>query len=1080
MRISSIVPAAAALAAVGAAAATLALAGTARAATFDSAAVSGLGIRNIGSARMSGRISAIAGRQEKDGKVTLFIGAASGGVWKSTDGGTSFQPVFDKQPVQSIGAIALDPSHPNVVWVGTGESWTRNSVSIGDGIYKSTDGGENWSNVGLPNSERVARIVVDPKNGNIVYACVPGKLWSDSADRGLYRTSDGGAHWSLILPGRNLSTGCSSVTLDPTNPRVLMAGMWDFRRKGWTFRSGGDGPNAPSGSALYRSADGGNHWTRMTPSTNRGLPKGPWGRVEVAIAPSNAKTVYAFIEGVRSALFISQDGGRTWEEGDRSQRMVWRPFYFSRIVIDPSDDKRLFKMNLSVIVSDDGGHSFTNSSGGSHGDWHDIWINPRNSKYIVGGDDGGLWISYDGGTKWWKGANLPISQFYHVSLDNKDPYQVYGGLQDNSTWVGDSAYPGGITNDRWENLYGGDGFWAFPDPKDPNFVYAEAQGGTIGRVNRLTHESRDIQPKAGYHEKLRFNWNTPIALSPNEPGTIYIGSQFLFRSHDQGNTWERISPDLSTNDPQKQRQEESGGITVDNSAAETHTTIYSISESPKNGNVIWVGTDDGNIQVTQDGGKTWNNVVGNITGLPKASWVSWVEASRYDPATAYVAIDRHTFGDMGTYAYRTTDFGRTWQPLVSPQTAGVRGYAHVIKEDAVNRNLLFLGTEFGLWTSVDGGGSWAAFKPDNFPAVPVRDLMLQTRDHDLVIATHGRGMWIVDDISPLRAMSAKTLDSSAAFLAGRPVQQRIEGNGGWADGDASYAGENPPAGALINYFLRTRQVIGKLTVEILDSSGAVVDTVSPGIRKGLNRIEWTMRTKPPRVPPAAQLAGASTQGPRFLPGTYAVRLTRAGEAITMPLTVELDRRASYTVADRKAQFDAANRIKALFGRMSDLVDQIVALRAQAAASGAKLRAGDPLRAQLTQFSDRADALRKQVVATKEGGAITGEERLREQADYDYGAIMSTEGAPTAYALARIDTLERELSDVEASFSALTKDDLAPLNDKLRAKSLPALTVAAATTDRNAARGGPVDALFRGIVGSQFRGALGSLMLRSDR
>jgi len=1060
---------AAASAAIAATAAALALAGIAHAATFDSAAVSGLGMRNIGSAAMSGRISAIAGRQEKDGKVTLFIGAASGGVWKSTDGATSFQPVFDKEPVQSIGAIALDPSHPNVVWVGTGESWTRNSVSIGDGVYKSTDGGENWTNVGLPGSERVARIVVDPKNGNVVYACVPGKLWSDSADRGLYRTTDGGAHWSLILPGRNLSTGCSSVTMDPANPRVLMAGMWDFRRKGWTFRSGGDGPNAPSGSALYRSTDGGTHWTRMTPATNRGLPTGPWGRVEVAIAPSNRQTVYAFIEGVRSALFISQNGGRTWQEGDRSQRMVWRPFYFSRIVIDPSDDKRLFKMNLNMIVSDDGGHSFADSSGGAHGDWHDIWINPKNSKYIVGGDDGGLWISYDGGTKWWKGANLPISQFYHVSLDNKDPYQVYGGLQDNSTWVGDSAYPGGITNDRWENLYGGDGFWAYPDPKGPNSAYAEAQGGTIGRVNRQTHESRDIQPKAGYHEKLRFNWNTPIALSPNEPGTIYIGSQFLFRSRDQGNTWERISPDLSTNDPQKQRQEESGGITVDNSAAETHTTIYSISESPKNGNVIWVGTDDGNIQVTQDGGKSWTNVVGNIAGLPKASWVSWVEASRYDPATAYVAIDRHTFGDMGTYAYRTTDFGKTWQPLVSPQTAGVRGYAHVIKEDAVDRNLLFLGTEFGLWTSVDGGGTWAAFKPDNFPAVAVRDLMLQTRDHDLVIATHGRGMWIVDDISPLRAMSAQTLDSDVAFLAGRPVQQRIEGNGGWANGDAAYAGENPPQGALINYFLRTRQVIGKLTLEILDSSGAVVDTVSPGIRKGLNRVEWTMRTKPPRVPPAAQLAGNSTQGPRFLPGTYTVRLTRAGKVYTMPLTVGLDRRATYTLADRTAQFTAATRVKALFGRMSDLVDKIVALRAQAAASGAKLKAADPLRTQLAQFSDNADALRKQVVATKEGGAITGEERLREQADYDYGAIMSTEGAPTAYAVARIDTLDREFSDVETSFAALTKDDLPALNDKLRAKSLPPLTVAAASADLNEARGGRVDALFRGIVGAQFRG-----------
>ncbi|MDQ6932936.1 MAG: sialidase, partial [Candidatus Eremiobacteraeota bacterium] len=807
---------------------------SASAATVDSTAVSGLGIRNIGSAEMSGRIAAIAGRHEKDGKVTLFVGAASGGVWKSTDGGTSFDSIFDRQPVQSIGAIALDPTRPNVVWVGTGESWTRNSVSIGNGIYRSTDGGENWTNMGLPNSERIARILVHPKNGNIVYACVPGKLWSDSADRGLYRTTDAGSHWSRILTGHNLSTGCSSVAMDPRDPKVLIAGLWDFRRKGWTFRSGGEGPNAPSGSALFRSTDGGNHWTKMTSGTNKGLPKGPWGRIEVAIAPSNSKTVYAFIEGVRSALFVSQDGGLTWQERDRSQRMVWRPFYFGRIVVDPTNDKRLFKMNLRMIASDDGGRSFADSSGGSHGDWHDIWIDPNNSKHIIGGDDGGLWLSYDGGTKWWKGGNLPISQFYHVSVDDKDPYQVYGGLQDNSTWVGDSAYPGGITNQRWENLYGGDGFWAFPDPKDPNFVYAEAQGGTIGRVNRRTLESRDIQPKAGYHEKLRWNWNTPIALSPNQPGTIYIGSQFLFRSRDQGNTWDRISPDLTTNDPQKQRQEESGGITVDNSAAETHTTVYSISESPRDGRVIWVGTDDGNIQLTQDAGNSWTNVVGNIAGLPKASWVSWVEASRFNPATAYVAIDRHTFGDMGTYVYRTTDFGRTWTPIVSPQTPGVRGYAHVVKEDTQSPNLLFLGTEFGMWVSTDGGGSWAAFKPGNFPSVAVRDIAVQSRDHDLVIATHGRGMWVVDDISPLRNISAATLDSDVAFLAGRPVQQRVEANGGWPNGDAVFVGANPPQGAVITYFLRQRQVIGKMTIDILDDSGAVVDTVSPGKRKGLN------------------------------------------------------------------------------------------------------------------------------------------------------------------------------------------------------------------------------------------------------
>jgi photosystem II stability/assembly factor-like uncharacterized protein len=1046
----------------------------ASAAPVDSSAVSGLGVRNIGSAEMSGRISAIAGRHEKNGKITLFVGAASGGVWKSSDGGTSFDPVFDKSPVQSIGAIALDPTHPETVWVGTGESWTRNSVSIGDGIYKSTDGGENWTNMGLPNSERIARIIVSPKNGSVVYACVPGKLWSDSPDRGLYRTTDGGTHWSLVLRGGNLSTGCSSVTMDPVHANVLFAGMWDFRRKGWTFRSGGEGPNAPSGSGLYRSEDGGSTWTHLTATTNPGLPKGPWGRIEVAIAPSNAKTVYAFIESVRSALFASSDGGRTWAERDRSQRMVWRPFYFGRFVIDPSNDKRLFKMNLRMIVSDDGGRSFADSAGGSHGDWHDIWIDPTDSKHIVGGDDGGLWLSYDGGTKWWKGNNLPISQFYHVSVDNKDPYQVYGGLQDNSSWVGDSAYPGGITNQRWENLYGGDGFWAFPDPSDPNFAYAEYQGGTIGRIDRRTLQARDIQPKAGYGEKLRWNWNTPIALSPTDPGTIYIGAQFLFRSRDHGSTWERISPDLTTNDPEKQKQEQSGGITVDNSAAETYTTIYSISESPKNGKVIWVGTDDGNIQLTQNGGSTWRNVGADLPGLPKGTWVSWIEASRFDPATAYATIDRHSFGDMGTYLYRTADYGKTWTALVSPQTAGVRGYAHVVREDTLSPNLLFLGTEFGLWISVDAGQSWAAFKPGNFPAVAVRDMVVQGRDSDLVVATHGRGIWIVDDLTPLRNLSERTFASDVTFLPGRPVQQRIRGNGGWADGDAAYSGDNPPDGAVISYYLRSRQVIGKLSIDILDATGTVVDSIAPGKRKGLNRVNWSMLTKPPLVPPAAQIAGNAAQGPRFLPGTYTVRLTKAGQVYTMPLNVGLDRRATFTAADRKAQFDAANRVKGIFRRMSLLVAQINGLRSAADATGAKLAPSDPLRTQLAQLSEHADTLRKLVVATTEGGAITGEERLRENTADVYGAIMATEAAPTAYAVARVEVLDRELADVEKSFASLTSGEMRSVNEKLKAKSLPQLTVVSTVSDVGStvdAGDGAAKTLFRGIVGPWFRGSL---------
>jgi photosystem II stability/assembly factor-like uncharacterized protein len=1052
------------------------------AAPVDSSAVSGLGARNIGSAAMSGRISAIAGRHEKDGKVTLFVGAASGGVWKSTDGGTTFEPIFDKEPVQSIGAIALDPTHPDTIWVGTGESWTRNSVSIGDGIYKSTDGGENWSNVGLPNSERVARIIVSPKDGNVVYACVPGKLWGDSPDRGLYRTTDGGAHWSLVLRGGNLSTGCSSVTMDPANSNVLFAGLWDFRRKGWTFRSGGDGPNAPSGSGLYRSDDGGTTWTPLTAATNAGLPKTPWGRVEVEIAPSNAKTVYAFIESPRSALFVSENGGRTWQERDRSQRMVWRPFYFSRIVVDPTNDQRLFKMNLFMIVSDDGGRSFANSAGGSHGDWHDIWIDPTNSKHIVGGDDGGLWLSYDGGSKWWKGGNLPISQFYHVSVDNKDPYQVYGGLQDNSDWVGDSAYPGGITNERWENLYGGDGFFAFSDPADPNYSYVEAQGGTLARVDRRTLEPRDIQPRAGYGEKLRFNWNTPVALSPNSPGTIYIGAQYLYRSRDHGTTWDRISPDLTTNDPQKQRQEESGGITVDNSAAETYTTIYSISESPRNGNVIWVGTDDGNVQLTRDGGATWSNVTANLPGLPKGTWISWIEASRFDPATAYATVDRHSFSDMGTYLYRTTDFGKTWTELVSPQTPGVRGYAHVVREDTVSPNLLFLGTEFGLWISVDAGQTWAAFKPGNFPAVAVRDMVVQPRDNDLVIATHGRGIWIVDDLSPLRSLSSQTLAADVAFLPGRPVQQRIRGSGGWANGDAVFVGDNPADGAVISYYLRSRQVIGKLSLDILDASGTVVDTIAPGKRRGLNRVTWSMLTKPPLVPPAAQIAGAAVQGPRFLPGTYTVRLTRAGTVYTTPLVVGLDRRATYTLADRKAQFDAANSVKALFLRMSVLVNKIGVLRAEAGGIAGKLAPGDPLRADLAQFGQHADALRKRVVATTEGGAITGEQRLREDTADVYGAIMSTEGAPTPYAVARVAVLDRELADVERSFDTLTSGEMRSLNEKLKAKSLPQLAVVSTVSDT----GTPVDSgtgaartIFSGLVGARYVGPVSALSTKSE-
>jgi photosystem II stability/assembly factor-like uncharacterized protein len=1004
---------------------------------YGSATISGLGARNIGSATMSGRISALAATREPSGKITLFVGAASGGVWKSDDGGTRFRPVFDEQPVQSIGAIAIDPNNAKNVWVGAGESWTRNSVSIGDGVYKSTDGGETWTHVGLDKSERVARIVVSPKNSDTVFAAVPGALWSDSADRGLYKTSDGGKTWTQILKGPNLSTGCTDIAIDPTNPDVMVASLWDFRRKGWEYRSGGESPTAASASGLFRSTDGGNTWTEITPEANKGFPKKPYGRIAVAIAPSNAKRVYAFVESPDSALFVSDDGGMTWDKRDKSNWMVWRPFYFAKLIVDPKNPDRVFKPDGALILSEDAGKSFAVVSGffqGMHGDVHDVWIDPTNPQTVFAGDDGGMWYSYNGGSKWWKGNNLPVSQFYHVSVDDNDPYRVYGGLQDNSSFVGESQYPGGITNSQWENMYNGDGFWMFSDPAAPDYIYAEYQGGEIGRVNRHTHEARNIKPRPNYKEKLRFNWNTPIALSPNEKGTIYIGAQFLFRSRDHGQTWDRISPDLTTNDPQKQKQEQSGGVTVDNSSAEMHTTIYSISESPKDKSLIWVGTDDGNLQLTRDGGKTWNNVVGNVPGLPKNSWVSWVQASNFESGTAYAAFDRHTFGDMAPYLFRTTDFGKTWTPFVAAQDSkGIRGYAHVIKEDVVKPDLLFLGTELGLWASIDGGKNWAQFKGNHFPAVAVRDLAVQSRENDLVLATHGRGIWIVDDITPLRALTPDLLKQEAAFVSARPVQQRIQGSGGWANGDAAFVGDNPPDAAVITYYQRSRHLFGKLKLEVLDASGRVIDELPASKRPGLNRVTWTMREKPPRVPPAAQIAFSSTVGPRLVPGTYTVRMTKAGKVSETKLTVGLDRRAKFSEADRKEQFDAAMKVHALFGEESALMNRIVFLRSALAKTGAALPEGDALRKSISDFDGKVNAVRKKIVATTEGGAITGEERLREHTDQLYGAILSYEGKPGDYQIRYIDTLKRELADATKEFEQLLASDLPGLNESLKGK-----------------------------------------------
>ncbi|MEM9301873.1 MAG: glycosyl hydrolase, partial [Pseudomonadota bacterium] len=613
--------------------AALALASAAHGAIeLNSSTFGGLSARSIGPAVMSGRISSIDGVVREGKPVTLYVGTASGGVWKSEDGGIVYKPIFDDH-MQSIGAVRVDPSNPDIVWVGTGESAVRNTVSPGDGVYRSSDGGEKWTFVGLPESDHIAELLVHPDDGNTVYVCALGHLWAAGGERGVFRSTNAGQTWENVLH-IDEATSCSDLAMTPDGS-VLYAGMWQVRRYPDFFESGGET------SGLYRSTDGGDSWEELT----EGLPEGEKGRIAVTVAASDPSWVYATVESENTALYRSEDGGDTWIEKDDSGNVQMRPFYFGELVVDPTDPMRVYKPAFSLTVSTDGGDTFSGMFGAGftvsiHPDHHALWIHPENPQQLFLGTDGGVYVSEDKGFHWRHVANLPVSQFYHVSVDSRWPYNVYGGLQDNGSWMGPSQAAGGIQNKDWQNIGFGDGFWAFPDPTDDQVLYTEYQGGQLKRVDRETLEIKRIQPApADEQEKLRFNWNTPLHMSPSKPGTIYYGAQYLFRSDDRGESWEAISPDLTTDDPQGQRQAQSGGISIDNTTAENYTTIYSISESPLDHRTIWVGTDDGNVQLTTNGGRRWENVVGNIDGVPEGTWVSRVEASPHDEGTAFVTFD---------------------------------------------------------------------------------------------------------------------------------------------------------------------------------------------------------------------------------------------------------------------------------------------------------------------------------------------------------------------------------------------------------------------------------------------------------
>ena len=975
--------------------------------------------RHIGPATMSGRIAAIDAVQS-DPRI-IYAGSASGGLWKSKNGGVKFKPIFDKYN-QSIGAVTIDQNHPDTVWIGTGEPWTRNSISVGDGIYKTTDGGENWKKMGLENTERIAKILIQPADANIVYVAAMGHLWNSNEERGVFKSVNGGESWTKILY-IDENTGCADLTFDPDNPEILYAAMWEFRRYPYFFDSGGEG------SGLFISRDGGDTWGKVT----EGFPKGTLGRIAVSVSTVDPNIVYALIESEKSALYRSEDKGKSWEKVNETTVMGTRPFYFSYIVTDPVDTNRIYKPGYYLAYSENGGKNFraTYVTGGRvHGDLHALWISEKNNNLMYLGTDGGLYVSNDKGSSWRFFRNLPVSQFYHISVDNQKPYNVYGGLQDNGSWMAPSKSPSGIQNRNWTSLGGGDGFYVFPDKYDSNILYWQYQGGNIYRKYMDTKESKDIKPfEKEDEDELRFNWNTPVVFSPTRD-IMYVGAQYLFRSEDKGDSWERISPDLTTNDPEKQKQEETGGITIDNSTAENHCTIWTINESPVDPNIIWVGTDDGNLQLTKDGGKNWQNLVSGISDLPTYTWVSYVCPSLTDAATAYITFDGHRTGDMNPYLFKTTDFGVTWTSLVDEN---IKGYCYKMIEDPVNPELLFLGTEFGLFVSINGGKVWSQFE-GNLPNVSVRDLVIQERENDLVIGTHGRGIMIIDDLTPLRQLNDEVIQEDVAYLNSRQYEIGYLGWEMGLTGDDEFVGSNPPGSSLITYYLKKRHIFGDMFIEIYNDNGEKIKELPAGKRKGINRVQWQMRMKGPKVPRSQLLVPQALYGPTYPPGEYTVKIVKGEKSYEGKIQVAYDPTIPHSKEDRNKRIVV---LMEAYNLLEDLAytDKVVTDIRDQAKEKAGIVNNKTLSKKLNYLSEDMDKLHKELTATTVTSAITGEKKLREKIGDIYSSINGFQGRPSQTQINRLQTLTAKVHEKNTLVNKIVSEDIPKYNQMLEKEEI---------------------------------------------
>ncbi|WP_224484629.1 VPS10 domain-containing protein [Robertkochia aurantiaca] len=921
--------------------------------------------RNIGPGGMSGRVTAID--VVTDDPDVMYVGTASGGLWKSTSGGVDWKPIFDEQPTASIGAVAVQQSNPSVIWVGTGEGNPRNSLNGGYGVYKSLDGGKSWTSMGLEETRHIHRVIIDPTDPNTVYVGAIGSPWGEHEQRGVYKTTDGGKTWKKVLYV-NERTGAADLVMDPTNPNKLFAAMWEHKRDPWFFKSGGEG------SGLYVTHDGGETWKELTEKD--GLPKGDLGRIGIAVSKNKPNIVYALIESKKNALYKSEDGGFNWKKINDKSDIGNRPFYYSEIYVDPENENRVFSIFTYVNVSQDGGKNFEELmpaygvDNGVHPDHHAWWIHPEDGSFMIDGNDGGLNITRDGGKTWRFVGNLPVAQFYHISTDNDYPYHVYGGMQDNGSWKG-PAYvwkDQGIRNSYWQEIAFGDGFDVVPDQKDPRFGFAMSQQGYVSRYDAETGNNYTVRPTHPDPDvRLRFNWNAAIGQDPFDPNTIYFGSQFVHKSTDLGLTWEVISPDLTTNDPEKQKQSESGGLTIDATGAENYTTILVIEPSPLEKDMLWTGSDDGRVHYTTDGGENWTDVSKNIKGLPEGSWIVQIRASKYNKGEALLVANDYRRYNYTPYAYRTTNYGKSWERIVDEED--VHGYALSIIQDPAEPNLMFLGTDDGLYVSFDRAENWQKWT-NGYPTVSTKDLAVQEREGDLVIGTFGRAAWVLDDLNPLRTIAAdKELLSSTLALFDPPTAYQAsyqQPTGSRFGADALFQGENKRRGAMITYLLNKKKADtdkaedetsgdeseeemkekevkwDSLTLNIYDGE-RLIRTLKEKAPKenGFHRTYWYMNEKGADYPSRSlRERRREPSGVDVLPGTYRLEMIYGDQTATSSITVKSDPRIEYRKEDLIEVYNAGKKIEGWTQTAADAVRQLAESKQAANTLKSRFKAKD--------------------------------------------------------------------------------------------------------------------------------------------